>query len=45
MRWEGGEERVTAGLSDSYHEMQIEVGVQEGCLWYWQDGRGGQLSA
>lgn len=28
MRWDGGEERVTVGLSDSYHEMQLEVGVQ-----------------
>jgi ATP-dependent Clp protease ATP-binding subunit ClpC len=23
----------------------IEVGVNEGALWYWQDGRGGALSA
>jgi len=22
----------------------IEIGVQEGALWYWQDGRGGSLS-
>lgn len=28
MRWDGGEERVTAGLSDSYHEMQVDVRVQ-----------------
>jgi ATP-dependent Clp protease ATP-binding subunit ClpC len=23
----------------------IEIGVQDGSLWYWQDGRGGSLSA
>ena len=23
----------------------IEIGVEEGALWYWQDGRGGALSA
>jgi len=22
----------------------IEIGVQEGTLWYWQDGRGGSLT-
>ena len=22
----------------------IEIGVNEGALWYWQDGRGGLLS-
>jgi hypothetical protein len=32
MRRDGGEERVTAGLSDSYHEMQLEVGVREDTL-------------
>jgi ATP-dependent Clp protease ATP-binding subunit ClpC len=26
-------------------QVPIEIGVQEGALWYWQDGRGGALSA
>jgi ATP-dependent Clp protease ATP-binding subunit ClpC len=25
-------------------QQPIEIGVQEGALWYWQDGRGGSLS-
>jgi hypothetical protein len=28
MRWQGEEERVCAGLSDSYHEMAVEVHVK-----------------
>lgn len=28
MRWQGDEERITVGLSDSYHEMCLEVGVE-----------------
>jgi ATP-dependent Clp protease ATP-binding subunit ClpC len=23
----------------------IDIGVQDACLWYWQDGRGGALSS
>ena len=26
-------------------QLPIEIGVEEGALWYWQDGRGGALSA
>ena len=26
-------------------QVPIEIGVEEGALWYWQDGRGGALSA
>jgi len=26
-------------------QVPIEIGVEEGALWYWQDGRGGPLSA
>ena len=25
-------------------QQALEIGVQEGALWYWQDGRGGSLS-
>jgi ATP-dependent Clp protease ATP-binding subunit ClpC len=25
-------------------QQPIEIGIQEGALWYWQDGRGGSLS-
>jgi ATP-dependent Clp protease ATP-binding subunit ClpC len=25
-------------------QQAIEIGIQEGALWYWQDGRGGSLS-
>jgi hypothetical protein len=38
MRWQGREERITAGLSDSYHEMCLEVGV-EGNRVNFLDGR------
>src|SRR4029079_8233963 len=30
--------QIQAGLA-------LEVGVQAGALWYWQDGKGGSLSA
>jgi ATP-dependent Clp protease ATP-binding subunit ClpC len=26
-------------------QLPIDIGVEEGALWYWQDGRGGALSA
>ena len=26
-------------------QQAIEIGVEDGGLWYWQDGRGGSLSA
>ena len=26
-------------------QVPIEIGVEQGALWYWQDGRGGPLSA
>ena len=44
-------ERFNRTLSEAFirgqirTSLSIEIGVQDGGLWYWQDGRGGSLSS
>ncbi len=42
---------IEDALSEAFIRGQIrpgvplEIGVEDGCLWYWQEGRGGALSS